>query len=67
MKRSAKTNSRGIPALKVPQWFKEWKKVNYNEKDHRRKPDPFFYLFSVNAYDLRVLSGIQRRSIKDGK
>lgn len=28
---------------------------------HRRKPDPYFYLFSLDAHTLRALTGIQRR------
>jgi DGQHR domain-containing protein len=50
-----------IPALKVNQWLKEWDEINFKPDEHKTKPDPFFYIFSIKASVLRKLSGIQRR------
>lgn len=57
----AKPPSRSVLALKVHQWLKEWDQVEFSIKDHRRKPSPDFYMFSLGARDLKALSGIQRR------
>ncbi len=50
-----------IPALKVNQWLNEWNEINFEANEHKAKPDPFFYIFSIKASVLRKLSGIQRR------
>ena len=54
-------SSREIPALVVNQWLSEWEKVPFSEKALRRKPDPFFFVFSLPADWLRKLSDIYRR------
>ena len=56
-----------IPALKVHQWLKEWNKgITFSEKNNRRKPGEYFYVFSLSAKKLRSLSGIFRRETKAG-
>lgn len=50
-----------ISALKVNQWLKEWDDIKFTAKEHKKKPDSFFYIFSIKASVLRKLSGIQRR------
>lgn len=50
-----------IPAIKVHQWLKGWDKIDFSEKEYRRKPEPYFYIFSLSAVQLRSLSGISRR------
>lgn len=50
-----------ISAIKVSQWLKGWDKINFDEKFHRRKPEPHFYLFTLSAVELRTLCGIERR------
>ncbi len=55
-------NDRSVLAIKVHQWLKEWDNVIFDEKQHRRKPEPHFYLFSLSAVDLKALSGIYRRT-----
>jgi hypothetical protein len=52
-----------MPALKVKQWLPEWDKVTFDEKSHRRKPSPQFYMLSMSARDLLSLSAIERRSL----
>lgn len=64
---NVKPNSKEIIAIRVKQWLKEWDKVEYDNKSHRRKPDEYFYIFSLSASDLKALSGIQRRTTKGGK
>lgn len=58
--------SHEIHAIKVQQWMKDWDKVIFSEKELRRKPDPFFYLFTISAAELRALSGIYRRTTEGG-
>lgn len=55
-----------IPATKVKQWLENWNAVEFDSKQHRRKPDEYFYVFSLAASTLRSLSGIQRRSTVGG-
>jgi DGQHR domain-containing protein len=50
-----------LPALQVHQWLKAWDRFKYGPDEHRRKPQPYFYLFSMRASDLRQLSGVNRR------
>lgn len=52
---------RKIPALKVHQWLSGWNKIEFVPKQHRSKPAPYFYLFSIPALELRSLCGISRR------
>jgi DGQHR domain-containing protein len=46
----------------VHQWLPEWDEVVFSEEDHRRKPRPYFYLFTLPAPTLRALAGIARRT-----
>jgi DGQHR domain-containing protein len=51
-----------ISALIVRQWLKpDWDQVRFEPAPPRGKPAPYFYLFSISAYDLKRLSGIYRR------
>ena len=61
----AVANRERIRALKVEQWLVDWNKVSYNSREHRRKPNKYFYIFSLSARQLRALSGIRRRSATD--
>ncbi|HTR47498.1 MAG TPA: DGQHR domain-containing protein [Verrucomicrobiae bacterium] len=56
-----------VPALTVTQWLREWEKVKFSAKDHRRKPEPNFYIFKMVAPWLKSLSGIQRRTTESGQ
>lgn len=60
-------NQSTITAIKVRQWLKEWDAVDFSDSEHRKKPEPFFYIFSMPASKLRALSGINRRGTKDRK
>lgn len=53
-------------AIKVHQWLSDWHKVDFNPTQHRRKPEPYFYMFTMSANDLKALSGIYRRPTIDG-
>lgn len=59
-------NQGKIPALVVHQWLDSWNDIDYDEKLHQRKPEKFFYMFSMKASMLRKLSGIYRRSTNQG-
>jgi hypothetical protein len=56
---------RKIPTIKVHQWLKAWDSVDFSPGQHRRKPLPHFFLFSLPAAELRSLCGIARRHSKD--
>src|SRR5271154_4376192 len=61
------TQRRQIAALKVHQWLAGWDRVKFSPKDHRAKPLPHFYLFSLSARELRSLCGIVRRDVSGVK
>lgn len=63
---SAPKGKRAISALRVHQWLDHWDKFEYDPKDHRQKPKPHFYLFSLPASELLALADIQRRTAKKG-
>jgi DGQHR domain-containing protein len=56
-----------IPALIVKQWLRDWDVVKFSPKAHRREPEPRFYIFSMSASWLKLLSGIERRSTEGGR
>jgi len=66
MRKRITVKDRTVLAIKVHQWLKGWDKVIFDEKQHRRKPEPHFYLFTLSAVDLKALSGIYRRTTEDG-
>lgn len=55
-----------VHALKIKQWLEEWEKVTWDPKQHRGKPQPQFYLFTLQANELKALTGIQRRTTEKG-
>jgi DGQHR domain-containing protein len=56
-----------IPALKVRQWLPSWDDLEYDDKAHRRHPDPYFFLAAMPASTLRALAGIRRRKAVRGE
>jgi DGQHR domain-containing protein len=56
-----------IKALPVRQWLPNWDRFQYDIAVFRRKPKSQFYLFKMNARDLKALSGIQRRQVRTGE
>jgi DNA-sulfur modification-associated len=58
---------RRIPALKVNQWLTGWNKIGFDPAQHRGKPPPHFYLFTLPARELRSLSGIMRRQAQNAQ
>ena len=53
-----------IPILKVNQWLNPWNAVQYDNdkrKENRKKPLPYFYLFTIKAKDLKKLSKVRPR------
>jgi hypothetical protein len=61
---SPEASHRRVPALKIQQWLQGWNKISFDPKEHRRRPRPYFFLFSLPARELRSLSGIARRSVQ---
>ncbi|WP_192799981.1 DGQHR domain-containing protein [Brucella anthropi] len=57
-----KSGNKTIPAIKVSQWLRGWDQVAFSDGEHRKKPEPHFYLFSLPASEMRSLCGISRRS-----
>jgi hypothetical protein len=58
---------REIPFLKVKQWLPQWEMVKFDARTWQPKPDPYFYVFSMRAGDLKALTGVYRRSTKGGR
>ena len=50
-----------VQALIVRQWLNEWDEVYFSEDEHRRKPNPEFYLLTLPATYLKKLSAVYRR------
>ncbi|GFO82369.1 MAG: hypothetical protein A49_19960 [Methyloceanibacter sp.] len=61
----SRAKSRQVPALIVKQWLPEWDKIGFDAIEHRARPEKHFYMFSLEARELRSLSGIVRRVAKD--
>lgn len=53
---------RSVAALEVRQWLKQWDSMEFDPAARRRRPPRSFFVFTMEARDLRALSGIQRRS-----
>lgn len=66
MEQIQRDTPREIVAIKVHQWLREWEEVAFNDKAYRRRPDPYFYMFTLSASELKALSGIRRRTIEGG-
>lgn len=56
-----------VPALKVPQWLDAWNSIPFDESEYRRKPDPFFFQFSMPASLLKRYTGVHKREAKSGE
>jgi hypothetical protein len=65
MSKNSNEINKEIPAIKVNQWLKSWDDVQFDD-EYKSKPLPFFYLFSISAVQLKLLSGIVRRSTDEG-
>ena len=50
-----------IRAIRVRQWLDAWDEFKFGEAERQRKPEPEFYVCSMDASLLRRLSGVQRR------
>jgi hypothetical protein len=50
-----------IPAIRFRQWLAEWEAYDFDSAQHRRKPEPHLYIFSMKAADLRRISDVYRR------
>ena len=64
MDSSKVSKPRTIQGLKVRQWLPEWDYLEFDEEAYRRRPNQYFYLFSLSASDLKALTGVRRRSTK---
>lgn len=53
---------REVRALIVHQWLPTWEAVEFSGAKHRRRPEPYFLILSLDASEIRQLTGIQRRS-----
>lgn len=67
MKVAYKDLVKEINAIKVRQWLPEWEKVAFEPQENRRRPEDYFYLFSMAASHLKALCGIYRRITKAGE
>jgi DGQHR domain-containing protein len=58
--------SDSIPVVRVKQWLAEWNKVPIDASRFQSAPPREFYLASINARDLKRLSGVYQRDAKPG-
>jgi len=57
-----------IPALKVHQWLPIWDEVSFNEEtENRRKPEPYFLMFTIKAGLLKKLSKVYHRKADENR
>lgn len=54
-----------ITTYKVDQWLKEWDDINFAADEMRKKPNPFFIMFKMDARLLKRLSDVHRRKSED--
>ena len=57
-----KKTSTLVHALKVRQWLSEWDEIKWSIEDRGAEPQHWFYQFSMQARDLKALSGIYPRT-----
>ncbi|MFC0302986.1 DGQHR domain-containing protein [Rhizorhabdus histidinilytica] len=50
-----------VPALRFKQWLQDWDNYSSVSNGSWKKPEPYIYLFSMKAGDLRNLSDVYRR------
>jgi len=50
-----------IPMMRVHQWMNDWDDIDF-KSDLRRKPDPYFFIFSIDARLLKKISDVHRRN-----
>lgn len=50
-----------IQMFKVNQWLDGWNDIDFTSEPMRRKPDPYFFIFSIDIRLLKYLSDIHRR------
>jgi DGQHR domain-containing protein len=55
---------RFVPAIRVRQWLPEWNSIQFDKSSQQAKPNPYFFLCSIKARDLKALTGVYRRSTK---
>lgn len=57
-----------IPAFKVNQWLPIWDEVNFDDGDeNRRKPEPYFLIFTIKAGLLKKLSKVYHRKADENR
>lgn len=55
-----------IPALRVDQWLPSWNSYRFDAKEHQAEPEHSFLMFSLNPSHLKALTGVYRRSVREG-
>ena len=51
-----------IPMLRVNQWMNDWDDIDFNSDELRKRPKPYFYIFSIDARLLKRLSDVHSRN-----
>ena len=55
------TDRLAVPALRLTQWLDAWNDYDFDADEQRRKPDPYLYLFSMPAGQLRQFTDVYKR------
>jgi DGQHR domain-containing protein len=50
-----------VTALRIKQWLKRWDSFEYDPEQRQAKPHPYFFIFSMDARELRALAGVNKR------
>lgn len=60
------TEFKYVPAIRVRQWLPDWDSIHFDPSSQQGRPQPYFFLCSIKARDLKALTGVYRRSTKGG-
>ena len=55
------SKNREIKTYKVKQWLTYWNEIDFSEEEMRKRPDPFFLMFKMDARLLKRLADVHRR------
>ena len=60
------TEPKCVPAIRVRQWLPNWDSIQFDPRSQQTQPQPYFFLCSIKARDLKALTGVYRRSTRGG-
>src|SRR3989338_1297795 len=55
------SRNKEFKAYKVKQWLNEWNDIDFSEDEMRKQPQPFYFMFKMDARLLKRLADVHRR------